>query len=117
MARRLIEVRSYALQPGAVAALHELFESEVLPLLNEYGMDVVAYGPSGHAADAYCLVRAFHDLADRQAQQDGFYGSADWREGPRESVLALIQAYLDTVLWLDDDAIEALRDANAPEES
>ncbi len=35
-----------------------------------------------------------------------------WRQGPRETVLAVIQHYLDAVLWLPPDAINDLRCRN-----
>ncbi|HZE59320.1 MAG TPA: hypothetical protein VE085_02070 [Burkholderiales bacterium] len=55
--KRLIEVRSY--------------------------MEVVAFGPSSHEPDAYFLIRAYAGLADRNAQQEAFYGSDAWKNGPR----------------------------------
>jgi hypothetical protein len=47
----------------------------------------------------------------RPASQDAFYGSAEWREGPREAILALIDTYTSIVLQLDDQGITALRRA------
>ena len=107
--KRLVEIRSYRLQPGAGARLHELFVTRALPMLRAARMDVVAHGASLHDADAYFLVRAFDDLAHRQASQNAFYGSDAWRQGPREEILALIAVYTDTVLWLPAEAVEAMR--------
>jgi len=49
------------------------------------------------------------DLAERQASEDAFYGSDDWKNGPREALLSLIESYIDVVLELDEPAIAALR--------
>jgi len=48
-------------------------------------------------------------LEDRQQSQDAFYGSAEWRQGPREPILALIESYTTIVLELDDVTIQGLR--------
>ena len=110
---RLVQIRSYQLKPGARAAFHRAFVEQAVPMLQRWRHDVVAYGPSPHAPDAYVLVRAYDDLADLNARQDAFYASPEWREGPREHVLAMIETYLDAVLWLSPAAIDDLRRANA----
>lgn len=110
---KLIEVRSYRLKPGAMAAFHALMHERALPMLRAHGTDVVAHGPVSHETDAYFLVRAYADLADLQASQEAFYGSREWREGPREPLLACIDTFLNTVLWLAPEAIEDLRRNNA----
>lgn len=110
---RLVQIRSYQLQPGMRAAFHRAFVEQAMPMLRDRQHDVVAHGPSPHDADAYFLIRAYVDLADLNARQDAFYGSPQWRQGPREAVLAMIHTYLDTVLWLSPDAVEDLRRRNA----
>ena len=106
---RLIEVRSYRLKPGALPELERLFHKEALPLLQARGIDVVAFGASPDDPDAAFLIRAFDDLADRDRREAGLYGSAEWRAGPRESVLACIDLYTDTLLTVDEATVEGLR--------
>ncbi|MGH7571109.1 MAG: NIPSNAP family protein [Gemmatimonadota bacterium] len=108
---RVVEIRSYNLEPGTRAEFHRLVVEEGLPLLREWNVDVVAYGPSPHNENSYFLIRAFPSLEEPQRIEDGFYGSAKWREGPREAVLALIESYATTVLDLDPATVEALREA------
>lgn len=112
--KRLVEIRSYKLKPGAAVAFDEAVRTRAVPLLREWGTDVVAHGPSPHEADTYYLIRAYADLADLNARQDAFYGSAAWREGPREAVVSLLQSYLNTVLWLEPAAVDALRESHQP---
>jgi len=107
--KRLVEIRSYALKPDSGAAFQKLFLEKAFPLLREWGFDVVAFGRSEHDVNAYYLIRTFNDLAHLQASEDSFYGSDAWRKGPREEILAHIDSYLDTVLWLSPSAIEELR--------
>lgn len=108
---RAVEIRSYTLKPGSREAFDALMRGQALPLLRDFGMDVVACGPSPHEADAYYLIRAWRDLAEREASQDTFYGGDAWRQGPREAILALIAHYTSTVLLLDERTIDGLRAA------
>ena len=107
--QRLIEIRSYQLKPGAGMEFHAAVETTALPMLREWGTDVVAYGASEHAPDTYYLIRAYKDLDDLNRCQDAFYGSEEWRNGPREAIVSRIESYLSTVLWMSPEAIEDLR--------
>lgn len=111
--KRLVEIRAYALKPGRAAAFDDVFVSRALPLLHESAIDVVAFGPSPHDADHWYLIRAFDDLADRDAREDAFYASSAWRDGPRASIVEAIDRYLDTLVWMSADAVDDLRRANA----
>jgi hypothetical protein len=111
IATSAVEIRSYALKPGTRDAFHRLMSGEAVPMLRRWHVDVVAHGPSPHDADSYYLIRRYRDLAEREASQGAFYGSAEWREGPREAILALIDTYTSIVLPLDDEGIAALRRA------
>ncbi|TFW09645.1 NIPSNAP family protein [Oxalobacteraceae bacterium OM1] len=111
--QRLIEIRSYKLMPDTAAAFHDIMSNKAVPMLQEWHTDVVAYGPSAHEPDSYFLIRAYNDLADLNAQQEAFYGSDAWRQGPRVELLACIETYLNTVVWLGPEAIEDMRRRNA----
>ena len=69
-------------------------------------MDV---GPSPHDADSYYLIRSYESLAQREASQAAFYGSDEWKRGPREAIVGLIESYTNAVLELDEGTIEGLR--------
>jgi len=111
--KRLVEIRSYKLKPGALASFHAAMAGVAVPMLRQWHTDVVAFGPSAHESDTYFLVRAYADLDDLNARQDAFYGSDAWRSGPRESVISLIDTFLNTVLWLSPQAVDDLRRLNA----
>jgi hypothetical protein len=113
-ARRLVEIRAYRLKPGTRAEFHEAVTSRALPLVRAYGMDVVTHGPVPNDVDGYFLVRSFASLAELTAQEGEFYGSAPWREGPREALVSRIETYLDTLLWMSPSAIDDLRAGNVP---
>lgn len=108
---RHVEVRTYKLEPGTGATFHELVTNRSMPLVRAAGTDVVGFGPSLHEPDAYFLIRAYDSPEHREASQAEFYGSAAWREGPREAMLARVELYLDAVMRLSGAAVEALRPA------
>lgn len=80
-----------------------------VPMLQRWKVDVVAYGPSPHDDVSYYVIRAYADMNDRQRSQDAFYGSDEWRQGPRDRILALIDTYATVLLDLDEASVESLR--------
>ena len=106
---QLIEIRSYTLKPGTREEFHRLFLQEALPMLQRWNVDVVAYGPSLHDQDSYFLMRRFDSLVRREESEDAFYGSDEWKQGPRESIIALIENYTEIVLELEEATIDGLR--------
>jgi len=104
----VLEIRSYVLHPGARDGFHDLFHTRVMPLLAEQGIRVVRYGPSEHDDISYALLRAFESVEHRDEQEGRFYGSALWREGYRDEVLAMIASYQEVVLTVDAAVVDAL---------
>ncbi|MBH9577479.1 NIPSNAP family protein [Inhella proteolytica] len=109
---RVLEIRSYKLQPGSGAEFHRLVAEHSVPLLRAWGMDVVRFGPSLHEPDAYFLMRAFNSLAHLEQSQAAFYATPAWRQGPREAIVSRIVSDANTVVALPERAIEALRDTS-----
>ena len=104
-----IEIRSYNLRTGTRQEFHRLFLEEALLLLRRWSVDVVSYGPSLHDENSYYLIREFNSLSHREESECAFYGSDDWRHGPRERILALIENYTKIVLELDGATVAGLR--------
>lgn len=107
--RRVVEIRSYNLTPGTRDRFHQLFLKEALPMLQRWRVDVVSYGPSLHDQDSYFLMRAFDGIEQRQRSEDAFYGSDEWKQGPRERILADIVSYTTIVVRLDEATLAGLR--------
>lgn len=106
---RFLEIRSYNLKPGTRDRFHQTFLKEALPMLNRWKVDVVSYGPSPADADSYYLMRAFPSLEARQKSEDAFYGSDEWKKGPRERILADIDTYTTIVIPVDAATLRGLR--------
>ena len=104
-----VEIRSYNLKPGTRDQFHRLFLQQAFPMLKRWHVDVVASGPSLHDQDSYYVMRRYDSLAQREESEDAFYGSDEWRQGPREAILALIETYTEIVLELDKAAVHGLR--------
>jgi len=104
-----VEIRSYNLKPSAREEFHRLFLEEAYPMLKRWNIDVVAYGPSLHDENSYYLMRCFDSLAHRDESENAFYGSDEWRRGPREAIVALIENYTEFVLELDEVTVQGLR--------
>jgi hypothetical protein len=106
---QLIEIRSISLMPGKREEFHRLYVEEALPLLKRWNFDVVAHGPSLHDENSYFVIRRFDSLAQREQMEEAYYGSDDWRQGPREAILALMEIYADIVVELDEVTVRRLR--------
>jgi hypothetical protein len=78
-------------------------------MLKRWQVDVVSYGPSLNEDDSYYLMRSYASVADLQQIQDAFYGSGEWRQGPREPILALIENFASTVIEIDEATLAGLR--------
>ena len=104
-----VEIRSYTLKPGTREEFHRLVVEQSMPMLKRWNMDVVAYGPSLHDENSYYLMRRFDSLAHHKQSEDAFYGSDEWKQGPREAIIALIENYTEFVLELDDVTVQGLR--------
>ena len=106
---RVVEIRSYNLKPGTRDRFHQTFLKDALPMLKRWKVDVIGYGPSLHDADSYFLMRGFEGIEQRQKSEDAFYGSDEWKQGPRERILADIDSYTTVVVRLDAVTIDGLR--------
>jgi hypothetical protein len=89
----VLDLRTYKLRPGAGEQFGRILKTDVLPMLDRFGIEVVGYGPSLDDADSYYLVRRFGSISKRNERLDTFYGSEEWRRQQRERVLALIDSF------------------------
>src|SRR5262249_36132093 len=96
-----VEIRSYNLKPGTRARFHQVATEQALPMLKRAKIDVVALGPSLHDDNSYFLIRNFASVDDRQKQEDSFYNSDEWKQGPREAILSCIDSYTTVVVEVD----------------
>jgi hypothetical protein len=104
-----VEIRSYTLKPGTRDEFHRLFIENAFPMLQRWNVDVVAYGRSLHDENSYYLIRRFDSLSQREQSENAFYSSDEWLQGPRESIITLIENYTEIVLEVDEVTLQGLR--------
>jgi ketosteroid isomerase-like protein len=97
----VVEIRSYTLRPGTRDSFHRLVLDYSLPMLERWKISVLGYGPSLQEDSSYYLVRAYSSLGTRQKTEDAFYGSDEWKKGPRESIVSRIINYTTVIVPLD----------------
>ena len=105
---RILEIRTYTLNQNHRAEFLDLFHDQALPLLDRYKVDVVAFGVSLGDENGAFLMRAFSSLEAKMREEEMFYASLEWRDGPRAAILACIESFSDVVFSLEDAVIEAL---------
>lgn len=108
----ILEIRTYRLHAGTREEFLRAMTEEAIPLLAKAGIDVVAAGPSLYAEDGdeeAFLMRAFDSLEQLQQQEDAFYSSAAWLEGPREAIVAPIVQYHSIAVETAAAVVDGLR--------
>ena len=110
----LLEVRIYRIKPGKMAAFHEAVHTKSVPMLKAKAMDVVAYGMSNHEEETYFLARSYANREALEREQSDFYGSEEWKQGPRKEIVDCIDTYMNTLLWISEDGIASMRANNQP---
>ncbi|HZE37925.1 MAG TPA: NIPSNAP family protein [Stackebrandtia sp.] len=108
----ILEIRTYRLKPGTREEFVRVMRQESIPLLAAHGIAVVDCGASLFDEDGFeeaYLMRSFASLEQRDAQEEAFYSSPQWRQGPREAILSRIESYHTVVMEASDAAVAALR--------
>jgi hypothetical protein len=96
------EIIIYKLKKGKEEEYWDVFENESLPMLKRWGVDVVKYGFSIDDKSSFHLIRRYKDLEHRNKSQDIFYNSSEWKDGPREKILASIDYYNKSIFESED---------------
>jgi len=107
----ILEIRTYRLGPGTRDEFVRVMRTEALPLLAKFGIRVLDCGPSLTDEDGNeeaFLMRGFSSLEQRAEQEDRFYSSSAWREGPREAILDPIENFHTIVMEVPESALAAL---------
>ena len=107
---RVLEIRTYRIRDGERDEFARRMTAAV-PLLERHGIDVVGQGPSIEDAEHYVLLRSFASLDELAEQEEAFYNGDEWRSGPREGILELIEAYHTVVVRSTHEAMHVLAES------
>lgn len=81
--RRIVELRRYALKPGAREALIELFDREFVETQEAVGMEILGQFRDLDDPNSFVWMRGFRDMPTRKRALEAFYGGPVWKEhGP-----------------------------------
>ena len=89
----VLDVRTYQLVPGAVGEFDRILRMEAMPLLEPFGISVLAFGSSLRDERGYALIRSFPSLVERDSRLAAFYSSREWQERFDDRVGRLIAGY------------------------
>jgi hypothetical protein len=105
----ITEIVLYRLRPNKSEEFNKLFMEQSLPMLKHWKINVIDYGFSMETENSFYLIRNYKSLRERQQSQDAFYGSDEWKNGPREPILKCIETYekivVENVMWQKNNRI------------
>jgi hypothetical protein len=94
----VFEILTLDIKPGRRDEFHTVYVTQSVPLLKKWNFNLVAYGPSLHDANSYYVIRRFKSLEDREKSEDAFYSSDDWKSGPRDAIMGLVEHFAYAVV-------------------
>jgi hypothetical protein len=97
-ASRIVELRRYALRPGARETLIDLFDRELVETQEAAGMAVLGQFRDLDDPDRFVWLRGFPDMRSRKRSLETFYGGPVWKEHARAANATMIDS--DDVLLL-----------------
>ena len=95
---RIVELRRYALHPGARETLIELFDRELVETQEEVGMRVLGQFRDLDDPDSFVWLRGFTDMRERKRALAAFYGGPVWKEHAHAANSTMVDS--DNVLLL-----------------
>jgi quinol monooxygenase YgiN len=94
----VVELRRYALHPGARETLIELFDRELVETQEDVGMRVLGQFRDLDDPDSFVWLRGFQDMESRKRGLEAFYGGPVWEEHMSAANATMIDS--DNVLLL-----------------
>jgi hypothetical protein len=96
--QEIFEILTLDIKPGRRNEFHNVYVTQSVPLLKKWNFNLVAYGPSLHDVNSYYVIRRFKNLEDREKSEDAFYSSDDWKSGPRDAIMGLVEHFAYAVV-------------------
>lgn len=109
---QIVELRRYALRPGARETLIELFDRELVETQEAVGMHVLGQFRDLDDPDAFVWLRGFSDMPSRKRALEAFYGGPVWKQHAGAANATMIDS--DNVLLLRPLASLALEANGRP---
>lgn|GEM_PF-746750 len=97
----VFEILTLDIKPGRRDEFHNIYVTQSVPLLKKWNFNLVAYGPALHDANSYYVIRRFKNLDEREKSENAFYDSDDWKLGPRDAIMGLVEHFAYAVVSAD----------------
>lgn len=94
----ITEIRIYKLKEGRAAEFEQVFTQQSLPMLQRWKVNVVDFGFSLIDQNVFYLIRNYESTEERENNQDAFYGSEEWINGPEKPIMDCIDTYNTTIV-------------------
>ena len=89
----VVEMRIYRVKPGKRDEMLRLFRTRAMPEHAAIGMKILGPFPAVDDPDAFFFMRAFPDLASRDAMKSRFYDGALWLRELEPVMMPMIESY------------------------
>src|SRR3970282_2631744 len=89
----ITEIRTYKLKKDCSEIFLKIFTEQSLPMLKRWNVNVVDFGFSIIDNQSFYLIRNYENVEQRKQNQEDFYGSQEWINGPNEPLMNCIEAY------------------------
>jgi quinol monooxygenase YgiN len=93
---QIVELRRYALRPGARETLIELFDRELVETQEAVGMEILGQFRDLDDPDSFVWLRGFPDMERRKEALAAFYGGPVWKRHARAANATMLDS--DNVL-------------------
>jgi len=94
----ITELRIYKLKENTATAFFKVFTEQSLPMMKRWNVSVLDYGFSLIDKDSFYLIRNYETIEQRKESQDAFYGSDEWINGSKKTIMACIDTYNTSVV-------------------
>src|SRR5919197_645995 len=88
----VVELRRYALRPGARETLIELFDREFVETQEAVGMRILGQFRDLDDPDSFVWMRGFADMETRRPALESFYGGPVWRQHARAANATMLDS-------------------------
>lgn len=109
MMKRTVEMICYTLHPQSVSMFRAVMEGHKIPLHNNAGIDVVAFGQSRMDGDNFLMIRSFGTDEQMDSVFGDFYVSKAWSQGAKARFDSCVKHRASVIATINSGQLKALR--------
>jgi hypothetical protein len=105
----ITEIRIYKLKENTAEIFYKIFTEQSLPMLNRWKVNIVDFGFSLIDKESFYLIRNYKSIEQRKINQNAFYGSEEWINGPEKELMSCIETYNTIIIEEEKIKIEKIK--------